>query len=339
MASANFTFKLNSTSTNTSVDFETLLTFRTASVETLGDDQIATCKYNIPATTLNDASNPLLTLSFLASQHALNDDSDDVTYSMDSTAIAACFDELELWDVQESSPNSSKNAYGYANRKPYSSVPAAGTAAKTGTEAAASSGTLAFHESILPKRVFSAFGADIMNLLENQAKLEAEINGGTDGSTYNFTTNDTITDTSYSAEDLASNCLMSKVKYQLQKKFADSAADQKSGIGYKIWTQAVGLSQNSTVYTSATVRAELVQRLEDMLDAATVSNEGEPYGDEILTAPFVFAAGDEIHFDVIFNAATADSNVPDFENDASDANPHHEQTLKYRMQLVVVDAA
>lgn len=315
-----FTFQLDSDATNTSVAFQQALVLLGTSPDDLSTTQIAECQYKITPDELNQlldgngavTREPFLKLTYDENEHPAEDTAGDVTYTMHATPVASAFDLIAKWDVQ--SEGAATAAMGYANQKPTSAVPAAGqSGAKVGTSdyttahggqgvdvngtASDTVGTLAFDESVLPKRVFSAFGADIVNLLQNESDL---------------------------SDDVESRIALAIS--QLKAKFTDSGAN-KACVGYKLWTQAVEASKGDDAKTD---------RIENMIDAAAATGvSGElsfPFiwadGDQI-QFDIKFSNGSGSTSSPDFDGAAAGANA----NTA--LGPHAEADLHYRMKLIV----
>tara|TARA_B100000963_G_C22630331_1_gene674617 strand:- start:2694 stop:3560 length:867 start_codon:yes stop_codon:yes gene_type:complete len=265
--------------------------------ETLGTDVVAVAEFEVSAAALNDTANsnatPFLKLVYNAAEHPASDSAAEVTYSFDQTLRNTCFNTLADWSIAASGSAGSFAAVGYRDRLPASMQPSNNNVTTTAGTVGGQAGVLAFHESVLPKRIWSAYGADVINLLDAQSDIQSEI------------------------DTLISTCVTN-----IKSKFAASAANQ-TNVGYKLWTQAVHQALSSSDLSD---RIQAMVSTEGADATASLSSAG---GAETITAPFIFANGDELHFDIVFTK-NASTEAPDFTGHAESP------TLPYRMKLKIV---
>tara|TARA_A100001015_G_C15044630_1_gene742642 strand:+ start:4838 stop:5737 length:900 start_codon:yes stop_codon:yes gene_type:complete len=297
-----FTFKLDNDVTQSSLSFTTSLQLAKADQPDLSTKVTAVCEYDIAATTLNTSDAPFFKLVYTDGENPASASADDVNYVFNATRVGEAFDDLALWEVMANGSAGAHENVGYANRAPTSMQPASSESRMAhGNDNA---GVLGFRESILAKRLWSAYGADVTELLANADAITTDINARVAAAVTN-----------------------------VKAAFNNNAGANKNAgnPGYRMWTQAVGdVSDANDADHALTVRLEKMLKLTTETasngDAGTATSDGTD-----ITAPFVFAAGDKIEFDVILNPEGTEEDP-----DMGGADGLSEAQLVYRMRLLVV---
>tara|TARA_X000000950_G_C13902332_1_gene655369 strand:+ start:109 stop:1101 length:993 start_codon:yes stop_codon:yes gene_type:complete len=329
---SNFTFKLNSTTTGTNdlqfADALALDSNSSAGPETMGAN-IATAQFTLD---LND----WFSLVYADGENPVEDAADDVKYMFaasasktifagdssysagargDDSAVTTEFGNLDAnamvnWDIQSSGADTSVDGYGWANRLPQFGVD--GLDSTSAVTSNGNSGTLSLYESVLPKRIMAAYGADVTQLLANEADLVADVK----------------------------HRLLEGIDAFLTA-FAASDAS-KSGVGYKLWTQAVTAAAGENTTQSGNTNS-LTNRLGSMISSADDSDV-DADGDDATNGGFkklgfTFMDDDVIELDLILTKPTANAE-PEISvtPETGVAASRDELSLIYRIKLVHADA-
>ena len=270
---SSFTFQFDETDLTSTVALSQALVMKSSAAVALGAP-IAEVRKEVAVD--SEYLSGWLNVSWNANEHPATATAGEVVYTFDATKTDNLLGDLADWELLSSAQSSSvTSAVGYADDGPETMkqlVDGARVQYK-------------FHESVLPKRIWSAYGANVLNLLENQAALETEINDGITTATTNIT-----------------------------DKFDASAADTSTdGAGYMMFGQAV------TAASAEEGHGALSQRIESM--TSLVADGGTATFDSTtnkFNSNFVFAVGDEVHMNVKFTTTGADAAEPQVETEAAE---------------------
>lgn len=194
------------------------------------------------------------------------------TYVFNTSKTDTLINDIGDWIVQPagSSPNVSNanQSLGYGCNKPTSMIPDQTT------------GNLKFSEAVFPKRVFSAYGADLADLLTTASRSAVEL------------------EISNAVENMYTSA---NSKFDAASGSVDNtgAGGTDTALGFKLYGQAVA----AAAAEDATGDTPLTERLETLLGTATESGNN-------LTVGFAFQEGDEIHMNAKFTVS-ADAESPD----------------------------
>lgn len=296
-----FELKLNATTTGSTVTLDQALALETSGAETLGT--------NIATAQITTDLNSWFSLEFDEGENPAVDNNADVTYKFDATktsqlfagadAVPATFaglgtNAMANWHLLETGAHTDVSGYGWANRAPLFGVPDT-TDAVSGDAAIVNGTDISLHESILPKRILACYGANVTELLANEAAIAAD-----------------------------SQAKMMDAINAFVGAFAASQSDKSAvnAVGYKLWTQAV---KAATDEDASADEITLTDRINDMVNTNLTSD-----GAGTNTVDFVFAANDSIELELIVVGAGAE---PETTGDGNH-NSRGGVTLNYRLKLV-----